>query len=999
MKKKILSSVLAGCMLVSSLAVGGITTNAAVTDTASVSASQGPQDKIQGSAILHCFNWSYNSIKNNLQAIKDAGYTAVQTSPVQSPKDYSASWTDQKGQWWKLYQPIDIKIATGNSWLGTKSELKALCDAAEDMGIKVVVDIVANHMANINGTGNQMSDISTQVDSSIRNNSAYWHINNIWANDGSRYDMTQGSIGEPDLNTGNADIQKMYKDLLIDCINQGVDGFRFDAAKHIELPNDSGCGSQFWPTVINGSQASTSNEIFYYGEILNGAGTSISNYTQYMSITDNYSSDAILVAANNSNAAGLANSNYSKGAAPNKNVSWVESHDTYMGESGSAGLANTKGVSDSKIIKAWAMVGSRADGTSLFFARPATTMGSASTNTTWKSTAVTEINKFKNYFDGQTEYLASSGSIAYNERGTSGVVLVNASGTSTSVSVTANKMAAGTYTDQITGNKFTVSGGKISGQIGSTGVAVVYNAVPDGPSASVTPGSKNYKTDTLTLTLKYENATGGQYAIDNGSYTSFTNGQTITIGSGLAYGTTTTVSVKASSATATSEVVSYTYTKVDPSLVQKVYFDNSSYNWSDVYAYIYNADLVENAAWPGVKMTKDSSTGYYVTEVPEGLEEGLVIFTESYSATTNRYPADQEDGVALNGNSMLMGANHSWTEYTAQPSTTVAPTTAPATTVAPTTEAPTEAPTTAPPVNSVLIGDANLSGSVTISDATEIQMHSVNMITLTGDNLTAADANQDGLVNVKDATEIQMYLAGLETSGFCGTYTGGTNPTDPTTVPVTTAPATTVKPTEAPTTAPVSENYIYFKNTSNWSKVNAYYWSEADTTMTSWPGQAMTSVGDNVYRIEVPADAQFIIFNDGSSQTDDIKLEGMNKIYNNGTWSDYNDPVEPTDPTPTNPTGVTEVTFTNSLSWSGTIYCYYWSDSELPVTWPGTAMTSAGTNDYGQAVYTFEVPSSYDKVIFTNGSSQTVDITLDGSATRFYAESAMTGSGHNVGTW
>ncbi|MEE1319317.1 MAG: type I pullulanase, partial [Ruminococcus sp.] len=65
--------------------------------------------------------------------------------------------------------------------------------------------------------------------------------------------------------------------------------------------------------------------------------------------------------------------------------------------------------------------------------------------------------------------------------------------------------------------------------------------------------------------------------------------------------------------------------------------------------------------------------------------------------------------------------------------------------------------------------------------------------------------------------------------------------------------------------------------------------------------------------------------------------------------------VEPTtEPTTVPPTTEPEpetytVTFTNSLSWSGTIYCYYWSEGEDgEVSWPGTAMTYTETNDYGQ---------------------------------------------------
>ena len=67
--------------------------------------------------------------------------------------------------------------------------------------------------------------------------------------------------------------------------------------------------------------------------------------------------------------------------------------------------------------------------------------------------------------------------MSYVERGDSGVVLVQVGNARASaVSVTAHAMADGTYTDQITGNEFTVANGVISGQIGDSGIAVVYNA-------------------------------------------------------------------------------------------------------------------------------------------------------------------------------------------------------------------------------------------------------------------------------------------------------------------------------------------------------------------------------------------------------------------------------------------------------------------------------------------------------------------------------------------
>ena len=89
---------------------------------------------------------------------------------------------------------------------------------------------------------------------------------------------------------------------------------------------------------------------------------------------------------------------------------------------------------------------------------------------------------------------------------------------------------------------------------------------------------------------------------------------------------------------------------------------------------------------------------------------------------------------------------------------------------------------------------------------------------------------------------------------------------------------------------PKENKYVYYKNTQNWWTVCAYYWNDANTKMTTWPGVEMKAVGDGVYRIEVPKDAKYIIFSDGSgNQTEDIQLEGTNKIFTGTEWNDYNE--------------------------------------------------------------------------------------------------------------
>ena len=110
--------------------------------------------------------------------------------------------------------------------------------------------------------------------------------------------------------------------------------------------------------------------------------------------------------------------------------------------------------------------------------------------------------------------------------------------------------------------------------------------------------------------------------------------------------------------------------------------------------------------------------------------------------------------------------------------------------------------------------------------------------------------------------------------------------------------------------------------------------------------------------------------------------------------------AEPTTEPTTTPSGTYTVTFANSLNWDGTIYCYYWtSGSQGEVAWPGTKMNFVENNDHGPAVYTLTVPTSCDSVIFTNGSSQTVDINTGSKDTNYYAKTTKTDKGYNVGTW
>ncbi len=67
--------------------------------------------------------------------------------------------------------------------------------------------------------------------------------------------------------------------------------------------------------------------------------------------------------------------------------------------------------------------------------------------------------------------------------------------------------------------------------------------------------------------------------------------------------------------------------------------------------------------------------------------------------------------------------------------------------------------------SSVILGDANEDGVVNVKDATAIQKHLADLLTLSDVGIKCADVDSSGGINIKDATAIQKHIADIET-GF-----------------------------------------------------------------------------------------------------------------------------------------------------------------------------------------------------------------------------------------
>lgn len=642
----------------------------AASSNSSAASQYGLTEEIKDGAILHCWCWSFNTIKNNMRDIAEAGFSTIQTSPANTCNDThpnmkimgndTVNGTD--GCWWWHYQPTDWKI--GNYQLGTRDDFIAMCDEADKYGIKVIVDVIPNHVTP------DLDEVSQELyDAAGKSRDDLFHANGFrpiqdygdwsWGN---RLACTTGMMGGlPDVNTENPGFQEYFLDYLNDLIACGADGFRYDTAKHIGVPSDptdpKSSRNNFWPIAtgkesINGKTLSDADRIFTYGEVLQGDNVPETEYAQYMRMTASSYGHVLRDSLRNQNFSvnNLMNWQHS---APDSLVTWVESHDTYCNAGESADLT------DEQIRLGWAVIGARANGTPLFYSRPdgsepgnrwGNNKLGARGNDTFMSNEVVAVNKFRNAMAGENEYLRNANDnsqILQIDRGTSGTCLVNVGYGSESLNTKTN-LADGTYTDHVSGGTFTVSGGMLKGNMNGRSVMVLYTDNAESVSANSTTGSDSFSGDSLDVELRAKNVTGASYETSEGAEGSYEDGDVITVGSTLDVGesVTVTVSAQGSEGEISRETV---FTKVDRNVA---YIDLPS-GWDEPYAYVYSEAGGENAAWPGVKMEKvtgeaaEGFTNLYSYEVPDDIEDPLVIFFGGDN--TRRYPADMEDGLPLTG--------------------------------------------------------------------------------------------------------------------------------------------------------------------------------------------------------------------------------------------------------------------------------------------------------------------------------------------------------------
>lgn len=439
-------------------------------------------DATNEDVILHVWSWNFPEIARSMHEIADAGYTMIQTSPVQphyAPEGSCVEIFDpkvKKGNWYYYYQPTDWKV--GNKILGSKEQMQAMLDSAAKYNVRVIVDVLPNH------TAFDIDAVSPEFYKAVGGRDKMFHSNGLRpiSDYQDRTECTlMGVGGLPDVNTENPDFQKYYMQFVNELLRMGVRGFRYDTAKHIGVhsdPKDKGVKeNDFWDVALGRKAVKgvrmtlPEDSLFIYGEVLQDKGVPESEYADYMGQTASSYGHVLREALDKRSANGVDLKNWHHEAAPEYLTTWVESHDTYCNANESAHLT------DDQIRTAWVFLTARQNGTPLFFSRPAgstrdnyfgNNVLGARGNDEFKHPEVAAVNKFRHAMRGQKEDLQFSedGQVWLVNRGKKGAAVVNVGSFANFVNLPTG-LPDGTYRDKVYGQEFKVKKGRLTGALSS----------------------------------------------------------------------------------------------------------------------------------------------------------------------------------------------------------------------------------------------------------------------------------------------------------------------------------------------------------------------------------------------------------------------------------------------------------------------------------------------------------------------------------------------------
>uniref|UniRef100_A0A1I7YJB7 Alpha-amylase n=1 Tax=Steinernema glaseri TaxID=37863 RepID=A0A1I7YJB7_9BILA len=217
---------------------------------ASVSANLYWYDKTQTlvdrETLVHLFEWTWSDVAKECEDfLQHHGFGAVQVSP---PNEHLMIYVNDDVPWYVRYQPVSYKL---DSRSGNEQEFKDMVERCNRVGVRIVVDVVLNHMVGI-GQKKGVNGVNSSGTSDFDGRPGHEDFPGVPyhqydTNDprcshdieGSDYQNSAYNVKECrlvgliDLDQNSPSVRKIMQAYLNKLISYGVAGFRFDASKHM----------------------------------------------------------------------------------------------------------------------------------------------------------------------------------------------------------------------------------------------------------------------------------------------------------------------------------------------------------------------------------------------------------------------------------------------------------------------------------------------------------------------------------------------------------------------------------------------------------------------------------------------------------------------------------------------------------------------------------------------------------------------------------------------
>lgn len=175
--------------------------------------------------IVHLFEWKWKDIAEECEEfLGPKGFGGVQVSPVNENVVIAGR------PWFERYQPISYKLETRS---GNESDFVDMVTRCKNVGVRIYVDVIANHMAATQstspaiGTGGSEADPSNRSYSVVPYTADDFHATCLITDYNNATNVRNCElVGLPDLNQRRLNVRARIIEFLDHLVDLGVAGFR-----------------------------------------------------------------------------------------------------------------------------------------------------------------------------------------------------------------------------------------------------------------------------------------------------------------------------------------------------------------------------------------------------------------------------------------------------------------------------------------------------------------------------------------------------------------------------------------------------------------------------------------------------------------------------------------------------------------------------------------------------------------------------------------------------